>query len=266
LSERLFPASAGAGARGRPASQGSRARCVFFHGAGGGVGATFLASESVAMLSAGGRRVAAVDAHTSRGAMHYRLDVALGRGVFTIEDLLPVLGDLSDRMVDNVLTPCPCGAHLVLSGTGEKGVTNMTPDQVRQFTATLRDRFDHVVIDTAPSLEGASVARGCGDVLVVLVVIPELSCLGSAKRALESLDRLGTGRGDIRLVINRSLGRKDSLTLSDIESFLQMPACVVLPEETALCRRAAFEGTFVHAGGSELGRGLRAMVNRLFLH
>ncbi len=257
-------AAAGTGARRRPPVIGNSARCTVFHGAAGGVGATFLASESVAMLSSAGHRVAVVDAHASRGAMHYRLDVPLGRGVFTIQDLVPVLGDMDERMVDNVLTACPCGARMVLSGTGGVDEAALAPEQVHQVTAVLRHRFDHVVVDTRPTGEGTAIAGACRDVTVVLVVIPELTCLGGARRALDSLAGLGFERADVKLVVNRSLGRRDALTLPDIESCLGVPAAALLPEETATCRRAALEGAFVHSGRSELGRDLRAMVNLLF--
>lgn len=237
---------------------------IAFHGAKGGVGATFLAAESAAMLSAAGRRVAAVDTHSHRGCLHYRLDVPLGRDAFTVEDLLPVLDDLSYRVLDNALSSCPCGARLLPSAASGDRSGALAPEQLQALCAALAPRFEHVVIDTPSSREGVALAGSLLIDLVVLVVVPELSCLGVAKRALEAFDGVGFGRKNIALIVNRSLGRLDTVTLSDVESFLEIPAIVVLPEETGLCRRVMHDGTFAYVEGSPLGRGLRAMARRLF--
>ena len=86
---------------------GNTARSVLFHGCGGGAGATFLAAESAAMLSASGQRVAVVDADRASGGLHYRLDVPLTRDTFTVWDLVPILEDTTDHVIDNAFSNSP---------------------------------------------------------------------------------------------------------------------------------------------------------------
>lgn len=218
------------------------------------------------MLSTGGRRVVAIDADRDRGGLHYRLDVPVDRGSFTVDDLLPALGDLSDRALDNALSSCPCGAKLLPSAAsaGAAADGSLSVAQQQDLVETLGSRFQHVVFDSAASRDGAALAgSSCVD-LLVLVIVPELSSLGAAGRVLKYFDTARSGGCAVSLVVNRSLGRHDTITVSDIESYLTLPVAIVLPEETALCRGLPETGSFAFAQRSPLGRGLRAMARRLF--
>jgi len=233
-----------------------------FHGGKGGVGATFLTAESVALLQTGGRRIAAVDIDFHRGALHYRLDVPLSRDTFTTADLLPVLDDLSDHVLENALSDCPCGARM-LPAPASPFTASVEPELVQGLVTALRARFDYVVFDTAPTLDELTLGVLAAVDLVALVVTPEIACLGTAARALDSLGARGIAASRIMLLVNRSLGDLDVVTLADVESFVGLPVEIILPEETARCRRAADEGRFVTPERSPLGQALRAMVHRL---
>jgi Flp pilus assembly CpaE family ATPase len=210
------------------------------------------------MLAGQASGVAAVDR-----ALHYRLDVPLSRDTFTVQDLLPVLDDLSDLVLDNALSNCPCGARLLPAP--DRPASDFTASgRFRALSAALAASFPFVIVDTPPSLDAVTLEVVAAADIVVLVVTPELACLGGAKRALETLGSLGTGSADIRLVVNRSLGDADAVRLSDFESFLGLPVAVVLPEDTVRCRRAADEGRFLASDRSHLGQGIQAMAGRIF--
>jgi Flp pilus assembly CpaE family ATPase len=240
------------------------AATVAFHGGKGGVGTTFLASEVTALLAREAPRVAAVDLDLHRGALHYRLDVPLSRDTFTIRDLLPALDDLSDLVLDNALSHCPCGARLLPApGGGDPGFTP-SPDEMRALRAALSTSFAHVIVDTHPCLDPVTLDVLTGADLVFLVVTPELACLGGAKKALGTIGSCGADSARFRLVVNRSLGDDDAVNLSDFESYLGLPVSVVLPEETVRCRRAADEGRFVAGDRSPLGQGIQALARLIF--
>jgi Flp pilus assembly CpaE family ATPase len=236
-------------------------RTVVFHGGKGGVGTTFLASEAAALLSSAGGAVVAVDLDLQRGALHYRLDVPLLRDTFTVLDLLPVLDDLSERVLDNALSPCPCGAMLLPAPAAPVDVD--APELFGSLLDALAPRFDHVVVDTPSSLDDTVLAAVAAADLVVLVVTPEIACLGGARRAL---DRLASENSSTSLsvVVNRSLGDSDYIKLSDIESFLGLPVTIVLTEDLMRCRRAGDESRFLSAERLPLGEGIRAMTRRVF--
>lgn len=248
----------------QPRGMGVPAKTIAFHGGKGGVGTTFLAAESAAALSAQGLRVAAVEAGLHRGGLHYRLDVPLTRETFTLADLLPVLDDLTDRALDNALSECPCGARLLPSSNGVGLEPFMTSERFEALAPALAARFDQVIFDTPSLLDGAAIASLAAADLVVLVVTPELGCLGGARQALGALAESGVGSRKPALIVNRSLGDQDTITLSDIESFLDLPVTIVLPEETARCRRVTDEGRFAFQERSTLGQGIGVMVRRLF--
>jgi Flp pilus assembly CpaE family ATPase len=226
------------------------------------VGTTFLAAEAAAYLSSAGGTVVALDLDLHRGALHYRLDVPLSRQTFTVLDLLPVLEDLSERVLYNALSSCPCGAMLLPAPTVPPDRT-AAPASIATLIDALAARFGNVVVDTGASLDDASLsAAGAAD-LLVLVITPEIACLGGARRALDTLTSRGVST-PVSLVVNRSLGTSDDLRLSDIESFLGSPVTIVLPEDLARCRRAADGGSFLSSERSSLGEGLRALMGKYF--
>ena len=227
------------------------------------MGTTFLAAEAAASLSSTGGAVVAVDLDLHRGALHYRLDVPLLRETFTVMDLLPVLDDLSERVLDNALSLCPCGAMLLPAPAAPAVGSAAKPGLFGSLADALAIRFDHVIVDTHASLDDTVLAVAGAADLLVLVITPEIACLGGAKRALDTLNSRGVGTS-LSLVVNRSLGDSDDIKLSDIESFLGLPVTIVLPEDLARCRRAADEGRFLSAERSTLGDGLRAMTRRVF--
>ena len=66
-------------------------------------------------------------------------------------------------------------------------------------------------------------------------------------------------------MINRSLGKADLLSQEDVESFLGMRALLVLPEDTARCRRLADEGRPIAPGRSPLVQGIDSLARGLAL-
>jgi MinD-like ATPase involved in chromosome partitioning or flagellar assembly len=227
------------------------------------VGTTFLAAEAAAYLSSAGGAVVAVDLDLHRGALHYRLDVPLSRETFTVLDLLPVLEDLSERVLYNALSSCPCGALLLPAPNVAAEHLNAVPASMDTLIDALAARFDYVVVDTGASLDDVSLsAAGAAD-LLVMVITPEIASLGGARRALDTLV-LRAVSTPVSLVVNRSLGASDDLRLSDIESFLGSSVTVVLPEDPAKCRRAADGGLFLSCERSPLGEGIRALMGKYF--
>jgi pilus assembly protein CpaE len=216
----------------------SGSRSVTFHGAKGGVGASLLAAET-AMLWADHHRVVSVDADLWRGTLHYRLDLPVKRGTFTITELLSVGDELSGHALEQTLARCPAGPWHVPSGPVSRAMASSEAGAA--LVAALRDCFDRVVIDTAYSSDEFTSGLLSASDLVVLVVTPELAGLGGARRALDHIESIASRRPPAFVVVNRSLGTRDTVSKEDIESFLGTQVRAVLPEDTARCRRLANE-------------------------
>jgi len=229
------------------------------------VGTTTLASEAAAILAGSGRNVAAVDLDVYGGDLHYRLDVPVTRDTHTVSDLLPVIDDLDARILENALSTCPCGARILPAPTTHSGAAAIGPDHVGKVLAAMAAEFEHVIVDTSVAVDRMiSPAFDLAE-LVVLVVTPEIACLGGARRELDEVVSYGGERPDIALVVNRSLGTSDAVSPVEVESFLRMTATVVLPEDTARCRRLADEGRHVTSERSALGHSIYSLMRHLFV-
>lgn len=237
---------------------------VVFHGGKGGVGATTLAAESVALLGEAGLRVAALELDLFHGDLHYRLDIPVSRGTYTLTDLLPVLDEVDGRMLENALSAGRCGARLLPAPASPGEARAVEAHHVVKLFSAIADEFDHVIVDTSSTLDEVTVAALELAGVVALVVSPELASLGGARRLLDLLGSREKSARRVSLVVNRSLGGDDLVSIADIESFLGMPVALVLPEETARCRRLADEGRTIASERSALGQGISAMVGRMF--
>lgn len=266
LSRLISPADVGAGfeagPRGAGFETGPRAAgrpglCVGFLGARGGVGCTMLAAEFAAYAARGGARTAAVDADRGRGNLHHRLDVPLSRDTFTLGDVAPVLEEIDESLLERVLSPSRSGAMLLPRDPGvapRPGAVEHLPVRVLK---ALSGSFDVVVVDTGAVPAGLELCLSGGFDAVALVAVPELSPVASARAAIGPL-KSGNAKS-LALLLNRSLGRGDSISAADVRSYVGERPALLLPEDTAACRRAADEGALLFEHKSALGRALRRM-------
>ncbi|MCJ7745244.1 MAG: AAA family ATPase [Actinobacteria bacterium] len=238
-------------------------KTILFHGGKGGVGTTTLAAETAGSLSRRRRRVAAVDLDIFGGDLHYRLDLPLSRGTHTLADLLPVLDEVDGRILDNALSTCGCGARLLPSPASSAAAGFVEERHIKKVLHALAREFDYVIVDTPCSLDRVTAAALDASGLVVLVITPELACLGGAKKALVEMETLGMVDHQTALVVNRSLDDADLFTVRDIESFLSLPVNFVLPEDTIMCRRAGDEGRLLTSEHSRLSQAVEELVDRI---
>jgi MinD-like ATPase involved in chromosome partitioning or flagellar assembly len=236
-----------------------RTRTIAFHGGKGGVGTTTLAAETAALLSRYGRKVVAVDLDLYRGDLHCRLDTPVSRGTHTLIDVFQVLDEVDGRVLENALEICPCGARLLPAPASSIEARGVQAPHVTKLLHALAGGFDHVIIDTSPALSEVVTAALKASDLIVLVVTPEVACLGDARKALDEMRDLEL---ITRLVVNRSLRDIDSLTEADIEAFLISRVTAVMPEDTARCRRTGDEGRLLTTERSAVGQAIEELVHR----
>lgn len=234
------------------------------HPASGGSGASTLAAEIAWVLAMTGRRVAAIDADLDRGCLHYKLDFPVSRSTLSLADVLPVLGEASEDTVAGSLGDCPSGACLLPAPQHAVSVHAPPLGTATRLVGALRPRFDHVVIDTGPSLDGftSEVLAACD--VVIIVAVPELACLGGARKAVAALRSAPAGAPSTRLVVNRSLGQADLVPPAELESFLGIRASAVLQEDAARCRRLANECRAICSDRSPLAREMEKFITALF--
>ncbi|MFN2590232.1 MAG: CpaE family protein [Actinomycetota bacterium] len=204
----------------------SRGRVVAVAGARGGVGATFVAAHLTAAFAARGDRAALVDADP----MHSDLTAALGvlpeHGARTIEDLLPVIEELSPDHLEDVLFRHPGGFSVLLGPDAPN--PSIRPGICRGIVALLALAYDPVVVHL--SRPGDPSARDVADVADTVALVASLDLLSvyGARRAFESLG-LGVSTRSVFLVMNRP-GRSP-LGSKDVEQVLGMrPTLTIRPD------------------------------------
>jgi Flp pilus assembly CpaE family ATPase len=240
-----------------------RTRIISFHGGKGGVGTTTLVAETTAVLSRYGLKVVAVDLDLYRGDLHCRLDLPITRGTHTLADLLPVLDEADSRILGNALSICGCGARLLPSPSSSTDAGMVEDRHIRKLLPALSQEFDYILIDIPCLLNRVTTAAIDYSNLIVLVVTSELACLGGAKRAIAEMETLGKRGHRTALVVNRTLEDVDLLSMTDIESFLDLQATAVLPEDTRACRRAGDAGRLLTSERSTLGQAIADFVQSI---
>jgi Flp pilus assembly CpaE family ATPase len=166
---------------------------------------------------------------------------------------------MDHRVLENALETCPCGARLLPAPASSLEASGVRALHIMKLLPALAGEFDHVIVDTSPALTGVVTAALKASDLIVLVVTPELACLGGARKALDEIRSL---EPTTRLVVNRSLCDIDSLTEADIEAFLVLRVTAVLPEDTVRCRRAGDEGRLLTRERSAVSQAVEELVHR----
>jgi MinD-like ATPase involved in chromosome partitioning or flagellar assembly len=236
---------------------------VTFYGGKGGVGTTTLAVETAALLSMAGHDVVAVDLDLYGPDLHYRMDVPIGRGSYTIADLVPVAEELDEHVLRNALSDCRRGVRLLPAPASPWDAPLLRAEHVRGILRHLVRICDCVIVDTCSRLDGVTAAAMSEADLQVLVSTPELSSLGGLRRAIEFLDGIDAFAARRILVLNRSLGKGDSVSIVDVKSFLGLPVKAVITEEAQAFRLAADEGRAIVASSTSTGSRVLISLRRL---
>ena len=185
-----------------PAVSTQRGKVITVFSPKGGVGKTTMAVNlALALADRGARRVCLVDLDLAFG------DVAITLQLFpshTIEYAVGSEDALDPAMVDTLLTRHQ-DSLMVLAAPSQPDVRErITPALVTRVLATLRETFDHVVIDTAPAFDEPTLAALDETDECVVVATLDVPTLKNVRVALETLAMLGIAEGRRHLLLNRA--------------------------------------------------------------
>ncbi|MEI5673703.1 MULTISPECIES: AAA family ATPase [unclassified Nocardioides] len=185
-----------------PTGTSRRGRIVTVFSPKGGVGKTTVAVNlALALADGGARHVCLVDLDLAFG------DVAITLQLFpthTVEHAIGSEDSLDLPQLEGLLTR-HTDALSVLAAPAHPDVRErVTPVLVARLLRTLTEGFDHVVVDTAPAFDEATLAALDETDDCVVVATLDVPTLKNVKVALETLEMLAVARGHRHLLLNRA--------------------------------------------------------------
>jgi len=180
---------------------GRRARTVAVCSGKGGVGKSNVALNLAILLSAGGNRVALVDADLGLA----NLDVLLGINVHS--DLSHVLA--GTRKLDDVVIDLPCGVQLVPGASGLANLAHLSEFQraqlLSELTALEADN-DTIIVDCGAGIGPDVLHFAAGADNALVVTTPEPTAITDAYAVVKVLSQRGY-KGHLSVLINQATDR-----------------------------------------------------------
>ncbi len=197
----------------------------------GGVGKTTVAVNlALALTDKGARKVCLVDLDLAFG------DVAITMQLFpthTIEQAVGSEDTLDLPLVEGLLTRHQ-DSLMVLAAPSHPDVRErVTPVLVSKILRTLREGFDFIVIDTAPSFDDQTLTALDETDECVIVATLDVPTLKNVKVALETLEVLDIARGHRHLLVNRA-DDNVGINTDKVESILGMEVSARMATSTEI--------------------------------
>lgn len=186
----------------------------------GGVGKTTMAVNlALALANGGARQVCLVDLDLAFG------DVAITMQLFpshSIEHAIGTEDTLDYGGLDGLLTRHDSGLMVLAAPSLPDARDRVSPLLVQRIIQTLKEKYDYVVIDTAPAFDEATLTALDETDELIMVATLDVPTLKNVKVALETLDMLGVTRDHRHLLLNRA-DDEVGINAEKVEAILGMP-------------------------------------------
>lgn len=189
-------------------------------GAKGGTGATTLAVHLAVVASGARRTVCLVDMDLQGGDVPSYLDLTHRR---SIADLAEVADDLNPTVLSDTLFVHPIGPHVLLApAEGERG-EEVTERVARQVLASLRSRYEILVVDCGAHMtEAGAMAVEMAD-RVLVTTTPDMPALRATRRLAKLWSRLQVRKEDQLEVVLTRTSRHNEIQPDFARKVLQLP-------------------------------------------
>jgi pilus assembly protein CpaE len=209
--------------------------CVL--GPKGGTGKTMTACNLAVSIASAGNEVALVDLDLQFG------DVGLALGLSpeqTIGELAKSGGSLDAEKLDAYLAHHASGLRVLLAPTRPDHAGLVSVEFLRELYATLRSKYDYVIVDTPPGFTPEVIASIDSSTEICMVGMLDSLSLKNTKLGLETLELMGYDAERIKLVLNRSDSRV-GISVDDVVAVMGRRPDVFVPSDREI-PRAVNEG------------------------
>lgn len=210
----------------------------------GGVGTSAIAANLAVALHQEQGDVVLFDTVFQAGDIQVHLNT---RPTRTISDLIHE-GDLEVDLLPDILLPHESGIKLLLAPTQPQFADFITPPMITSIISELKKQFKIVVIDTGTHLSDRTLTVLEAADYTLLVIVPELPAIKSAKLYLEVAEQLDFDPTRIMIAVNRA-NMPGGIRPNQIEKVLKVQGTYPIPYDlkmrtalnrgTAICQRDA---------------------------
>ena len=190
-----------------------RGRATAVFSSKGGCGTSLIATNLALMQKS---PTVLVDLNLQSGDLELLLGV---KPKFSLADVVENRDRLDDALLASYMTPHSKNLSFLAAPIKAESAEDIEPKHIYEVMELLRQRFDHIMIDTPHSFDPVTISAldHADQILVVLTL--EIHAIRSTRRALEIFDRLGYPRKKVRLAVNR-WSKNIELDQKQVEDFL----------------------------------------------
>ncbi len=226
----------------------------------GGVGKTTSTANIGTGLAMAGKKVVLVD--TDIGLRN--LDVVLGLENRIVYDLVDVV-EKTCKLKQALIKDKRYEGLYLLPAAQTRNKMAVSPEQMTELIAELKEDFDYVLIDCPAGIERGFKNAVAGAESAIVVTVPEVSSVRDADRIIGLLS--SNGIEDVKLLINRlrpDLVRKgDMLAIDDTLEILGVDLIGVVPEDELIFRSSNLGEPVVTDQTSLAGKAYKNVVQRI---
>ena len=215
-----------------------RGEIIAFVGAGGGVGASFLAANVATSLARKHEQCGLLDLRISAGDLSGLLNV---EPEYTLADLAQEGTQIDQSILDGLLTPHESGVQLVAAPRGLAHGAQITGTTVKRILSLATARFPYVVVDLDSRNEEhlAHVIPLCRRLVLVLRL--DFTSIRNAQHLLASVEALRFDPNRLMLVANRYHQPKQ-LPVRRVEEVMGRKIQTYVADDPARVNRTINEG------------------------
>jgi len=194
----------------------------------GGVGKTTTTANIGTALSLEGKKVAVVDADIGLR----NLDVVMGLENRIVYDIVDVV-EGSCKLKQALIKDKRFEGLFLLPAAQTRDKDAISPDQMKELTANLKEMFDYVIIDCPAGIEQGFKNAIAGADRAIVITTPEVSAVRDADRIIGLLE--ASEIENPKLIINRikneMVKRGDMMNINDIIDILAIELIGVVPDD-----------------------------------